>query len=79
MKQLSSSFQAFIKKHSKLSLKEKEGRSTLELAEAIRRQPQYQEALKDYTKHLNTLKDILDKYKEKNFKEMLEIEQGRNY
>lgn len=76
MKQLSTSFQEFIKKHSKLSLKEREGMSTIELADAIRTQPQYQEALKDYTKHLNTLKLILDKFKEKNYKEMLEIEQG---
>lgn len=78
MKSLSANFQQFIKKNSKLSLKDKTGRTTNELADAIRRMPQYQETLKDYTKHLNTLKKILDKYNNSNFKEMLEIEQGKH-
>ena len=77
MNQLSTKFKEFIKKHSKLSLKEKTGRTTSELADAIRRQPQYQETVKDFTKHLNTLKIILDQFKKKKFKEMLEIEQGK--
>lgn len=78
MKTLSSLFQQFIKKHSNLSLKEKSGRTTNELADAIRRLPQYQETLKDFTKHLNTLKKILDKTNETNFKDMMEIEQGED-
>ena len=76
MKQVSESFQSFAKKNSKLSSKDRAGLQSNDLVEEIRSLPQYQELLKDYSKHLNTMVKIVDKYKENKFLQVFDFEQG---
>ena len=70
------SFQNFIKKNSKGSGKEQGGKSANDLVDEIRRLPQYQEFIKDYSKHINTMRKIMKEFSDKNFKKVFEYEQG---
>ena len=69
------SFQNFVKKNSKKKAKGEE-KTQNDLINEIRRLPQYQEFIKDYSKHLNTMKLIMTAFKEKAFKKSFEYEQG---
>lgn len=71
------SFQNFVKKNSKNSNNKEQGtKSANDLVDEIRRLPQYQEFIKDYSKHINTMRKVMKEFSDKNFKKVFEYEQG---
>ena len=77
LEELTSEFQKFSKLHTKLGQREKDILSANDLADDIRKMPQYYELVKDFSKHLNTLNDIVAIYKESGFPDVIKMEQGK--
>lgn len=76
MEELSSNFIKFTKLHSKRDQKEKDYLNSNQLADDIRKMPQYYEIVKDFSKHLNTLHKIVKIYHRDQFTDMIRMAQG---
>lgn len=76
MKNVSENYQNFVKKNSTLTSKQRVGKTVNDLADEIRALPQYQEFVKDYSKHLNNMLKITQNAKDSNFKIVFDYEQG---
>ncbi len=73
MKKVSQSFKDFTSKNSNNEVKNDDAGNVLD---KLRSLPQFQEFMKDYSKHLNTMIKIRNEFKNSNFQKIFEYEQG---